>query len=215
MDAESSRTVVVVAGGDPLGPDVLDGVPADALVVAADSGVDRALAIGLRVDVAIGDFDSVSVAGLEAATAQGAAVDRHPEAKDAIDLELALDEAARLGAERVVVVGGGGGRLDHHLANLLLLAHDKYARLDVEARMSAARVHVVRDRAEIVGRADGLVSLLPVHGAARGVRTEGLLYPLSGDSLPAGTSRGVSNRFVGDRAVVTIDEGVLLCVVAD
>jgi thiamine pyrophosphokinase len=215
MDAHRSRTVVVVAGGDPVTTDVLEALPPDAMVVAADSGVDHALALGLRIDVAIGDFDSVSDEGLEAAGAQGATVERHPEAKDAIDLELALDTAVELGAERVVVVGGGGGRLDHHLANLLLLAHEKYAGVVVEARTGAARVHVVRDRVEIVGRADRLVSLLPVHGAARGVRTEGLVYPLHGDELLAGTSRGVSNRFVGGRATVTVDEGVLLCVLAD
>ena len=65
-------------------------------MIAADGGVDRALALGLHVDVAIGDFDSVTAAGLAAAEAAGARIERHPAAKDATDLELALDAALAL-----------------------------------------------------------------------------------------------------------------------
>ena len=84
-------------------------------MIAADGGVDRALALGLHVDVAIGDFDSVTAAGLAAVEAAGARIERHPTAKDATDLELALDAALALAPARIVVIGSGGGRLDHLL----------------------------------------------------------------------------------------------------
>ncbi len=59
-----ARTVIVVAGGgDPAGP-VPSPLPEGATVIAADGGVDRALALGLHVDMAVGDFDSVTEAGL-------------------------------------------------------------------------------------------------------------------------------------------------------
>jgi len=115
--------VLVVAGGDravTAGATTL--LPSDGLVVAADSGVDFAYEMGWRVDVAIGDFDSISAEGLARATAEGVRIERHPTAKDHTDLELALDEAIRLGASDMVVLGIGGGRLDHLLANLLVLA---------------------------------------------------------------------------------------------
>ncbi len=86
-----------------------------------------ALALGLRIDRAIGDFDSVSAAGLAAAEAAGAIVERHPAAKDATDLELALDAAIALEPARILVVGSAGGRLDHLLGSILLLADDRYA----------------------------------------------------------------------------------------
>jgi thiamine pyrophosphokinase len=51
-----------------------------------------------------------------------------------------------------------------------------------------------------------------VHGPALGVVTGGLLYPLAGEDLPPGTSRGVSNVLAADRATVSLTGGVLLAV---
>src|SRR5215207_5344776 len=117
--------VIVVSGGGPVPVGVLDGLRPGAPVVAADSGVDAALGLGLRVDVAVGDFDSVSATGLAEAEAAGARVMRHPEVKDATDLALALDVARDLlGDERgeIVVLGAEAGRLDHLVAGILALA---------------------------------------------------------------------------------------------
>jgi thiamine pyrophosphokinase len=205
---------VVVSGGGPPDPDAAAGLPARAFVVAADSGLDHARDLGLAVDVVVGDLDSVSAAGLEAATAAGTAVERHPEAKDATDLELALDVAVARGVRRVVVLGPGGGRLDHLLAGAALLASPRYARVDVEARLGPARLLVVRPgpATSIAGRPGELVTLLPVNGPAVGVTTEGLLYPLRDEDLAPGSTRGVSNEMLGDRAAVSVRAGVLVAV---
>ena len=54
--------------------------------------------------------------------------------------------------------------------------------------------------------------LLPVHGPALGVVTGGLLYPLAGEDLQPGSTRGVSNELAATHAVVRIGSGVLLAV---
>jgi thiamine pyrophosphokinase len=182
------------------------------MVIAADGGVDRALTLGLHVDLAIGDFDSVSAAGLAAAEAAGARVERHPTAKDATDLELALDAALALQPTRIVVVGSGGGRLDHLLGSVLLLADERYAAADVDAYLGDASVSVVRGSRTLAGTPGDLLTLLPVHGPAEGVTTEGLEYPLRGETLPSGASRGVSNVFSASRARITLERGCLLAV---
>jgi thiamine pyrophosphokinase len=211
-DGPHGETVVVVTGGDPVDPAHLDDLPAGALVVAADSGIEHALAIGLRIDVAVGDFDSVSAGALQAAVAGGATVERHPEAKDATDLELALDAALARGAAHIHVLGGHGGRLDHLLAYAVLLASPRYAGVNLVAQMGEARVNVVRHQATLTGRRGDLVTLLAVHGAALGVTTEGLLYPLRGEVLLPGSTRGVSNELTGAAATVRIEGGVLLAI---
>ena len=137
MQREGSTIIVVTAG--PADPRVLAALPDDAQVVAADGGVDTALELGLAVTVAVGDFDSVTASGLATVEAAGSRVDRYPEAKDATDLELALDTALALGADRIVVVGDSGGRLDHLLAGLLLLGHERYARIEIDALLGPAR----------------------------------------------------------------------------
>jgi thiamine pyrophosphokinase len=212
---EPSRPALVFAGGDPVPAGVADHLPRDALVVAADSGVEQALALGRAVDVAVGDFDSVTPEALERAVAGGALVERHPVEKDATDLELALLAARAAGARHVTVVGGYGGRFDHLLANAVLLAGDDFADLEVDALMGPARVVVVRREVRLTGRPGELVSLLAVGGVARRVRTDGLRYPLRGEDLMPGSTRGISNELVGSLAGVAVAGGVLLAVQPD
>jgi thiamine pyrophosphokinase len=161
-------TVVVVAGGDTPDQRLATVAPADAVVVAADSGVDHAHGLGLTVDHAVGDFDSVSPGGLATVEERGGRITRHPMAKDATDLELALCAAYALGPERIVVIGGHGGRADHHLSLPLALTASWLAGVAVEAWTGAAHLTVIRHRATLEGRVGALVSLLPVHGPASG-----------------------------------------------
>ncbi len=191
---------------------MLAGLPADAWVIAADGGIAHAFSLGLTVDEAIGDFDSASLEDLERVRAAGGRIETHPVAKDATDLELALGLAVARKPRRVVVIGGHGGRFDHWLGNAFLLAAPQYASVELVARMGAATLTVIRRSVELHGSSGELVSLLPVHGPAAKVRTEGLLYPLVDEDLPIGTTRGVSNVFTGERATVSLDAGVLLAV---
>ena len=205
------ETVVVVAGGRS-SPGAVPELPSGTYVIAADAGVDRALALGLRIDRAIGDFDSVSAAGLAAAEAAGAIVERHPVAKDATDLELALDAAIALEPARILVVGSAGGRLDHLLGSILLLADDRYAAARVDAYLDGNRIAVIRGSRTLRGTPGDLVTLLPVHGPAAGVSTSGLEYPLHDETLRPGTTRGVSNVFAAAEARITVGDGCLVAV---
>ncbi len=204
--------VLVFAGGDPTPAAVAAALPAANAVVAADSGAVHALEAGRAVDVLVGDLDSIPPRLARELEASGVQVRRFPPDKDATDLALALDVALELGATAVTLVGGGGGRLDHLLANILLLAADDYAGVEVDAVMGPARVAVVRGARRLSGRVGELLSLLPVGGPAHGVTTEGLHYPLRGATLRPGTSWGVSNRFADREAVVTVADGVVLAV---
>lgn len=206
------HTVLLFTGGDPVDPEVASKLPSDAYVIAADSGVEQAVALGRSVDLAVGDFDSVKPDALDAVVAAGAVVERHPVAKEETDLELGLVAAASLGATDVVVVGGHGGRIDHFIANALLLASPRFAELRIEAHVGAGRVAVVRDRVVLEGTAGELVSLLAVGGPAEGVSTLGLAYPLRSERLEVGSTRGVSNVFVDPEATVTLEAGTLLTV---
>ncbi|MCU1497224.1 MAG: thiamine pyrophosphokinae [Acidimicrobiales bacterium] len=219
--------VVVVVGGDEscVHRDRF-AVPAGAVVIAADSGLDAAAAAGLTAHHVVGDLDSVRPATLAAAEAMGATVHRHPRDKDATDSELAFALALELLAvaagsaapshplPALVVLGGGGGRLDHLLADVLALAGPALAPVEVTARLGPATLTVVRPgRPRVVaGRIGEQLSLLPVHGRARGVTTAGLRWPLDDADLGAGTTRAVSNELVAATARVELASGVLVVV---
>lgn len=208
----SNEVIVVVAGGDPPDPESALAIPLGARVIAADKGLEHGLALGLDVEVAVGDFDSASPDAVARAEASGTRIERHPAEKDAADLELALDLACSQDAGRVLVLAGDGGRLDHLLSTLLLLGSNSYEEVQIDAFIGPARVHVIRGERAIEGSLGELVSLLALHGPAKGVRTEGLAYPLSGETLEPGSSRGVSNVFAAKTARISLDRGVLLAI---
>jgi thiamine pyrophosphokinase len=64
----------------------------------------------------------------------------------------------------------------------------------------------------IAGGPGDLVSLFPVDATVEDITTEGLRYPLRGESLTLGPSRGLSNELTGQTARVTIGRGRLLVV---
>jgi thiamine pyrophosphokinase len=207
--------VVVVASGP--GPGLT--LPRARHVVAADGGLLRARALGLEVDVVVGDLDSVTPDALADAESTGVRVVRYPQAKDATDLELALDEAVALCAgaamPRVLAVASAEGRLDHLLSSLLLLGAERYAAVELDALVGDALVHVVRDERTLTGAPGELLTLLAVGGPATGVTTSGLEYPLRGETLEPGSTRGVSNVFLAETATVAVETGTLLALRPD
>ncbi|MDX6598449.1 MAG: thiamine pyrophosphokinae [Gaiellales bacterium] len=208
------RTLVVSGG---IAPDAAEvgPLPAGAFVIAADSGLDHAAALGLRVDVLVGDLDSATAPAVRAAEAAGVRIERHPVDKEATDLELALDYALAMGAHRVTVVSGGGGaRLDHHIAELVLLAAARYAPLRLDARIGAARAVPVHagEGVSLTGVPGAVLTLIALGGAASGITTSGLRWPLRDETLEPGSTRGVSNEIVSGAVRVEIAGGALLVV---
>jgi thiamine pyrophosphokinase len=215
-ELEAKRTAVVLVNG--LIDEVealrarLDDLPG-APVIAADAGARHAEALGLRLDVVVGDLDSLGADALARLRAAGVAVEQAPIHKDETDFELALLYAVREGAERIVVVGALGGRLDMALANILLLVHPALASVRVELWNGRQTAWVIRPPGdEVAGEPGDTLSLIPLGDAAVGVTTHRLAYPLNDETLPIGPARGVSNVFEADSARVDLRAGLLLAV---
>ncbi|MGZ8482168.1 MAG: thiamine diphosphokinase [Candidatus Limnocylindria bacterium] len=207
------RAVVIAAGE--LDPADAAHVDAAELTIAADAGVESLERIGRRPQLLIGDLDSVDPALVELLERTGTRVERHPVEKEASDTELAVEAAFAAGATEVTILGAtGGARLDHELANLLLLADGAFAGRGLAAVRGRARVTALHggERRELAGRPGDLVTLLPVGGDASGVTTDGLKWALVDASLTMGRSRGLSNEVVSPPASVRLGAGVLLVV---
>ena len=228
------RAVVVADGAAPRRADLdaawpgwMDGV---SLVIAADGGWDKAVSIGLRPDLLVGDGDSLPEARFAELAAAGVSIERAATDKDESDAELALLAALRRGASHVTVLGAlGGQRFDHALANVGLLALPDAATVEVDLLDATTRVRLLRaDAADAVGEAGAkgaepvtcplpgavgdLVSLLPLGAAAVGVTTRGLKYPLNDETLSPGPARGLSNVRITAEAGVTLRRGSLLII---
>jgi thiamine pyrophosphokinase len=199
--------IVIFAGG--AAPSDIGTMPDGAFVIAADSGFDIARRHAVAVDLLIGDLDSVS----EDAVHQAPQTLRFPVDKNETDLELAIDRARSMGVTSLLVIGGAGGRMDHFLANASLLA--SLDGLDVEWRTGSGTLLRVNGSVRVAGTPGETISLLAFGGPARGVRTTGLRWRLDNEHLLPGSTRGVSNAFIDDAALISLDEGNLMVVLPE
>jgi thiamine pyrophosphokinase len=223
-----TRVIVLAGGSGPLRSELDAAWPgwdeAIEAIIGADAGALLARPLGLRLDLVVGDGDSLGDSGLAELGRAGVAIDRWPTDKDASDTELALVAAAGRGATDVLVLGAFGGRLDHQLANIWILAHPvlagrKVTLLDGRTRVrllsaSEGPVAGVGARFDLIERAGDLVTLLPFDGPATDVTTHGLRWPLVGATLATGYSRGLSNEVVATsgRPRVELGGGRLLVI---
>ncbi len=185
------------------------------LLIAADGGASYCRQIGLTPSILIGDFDSLDKDDLNYFTGLGAEIIRHPAQKDYTDLELSLRHAQSLGVQEILVHGALGARWDQTLANILLPAIAELKMIDIrliDENQEVRLLHGGRDY-EVYGQSGDTLSLIPIGGDARGVRSIGLEYPLQGETLFFGATRGVSNRFMEEKATIHIDQGTLICII--
>ena len=187
----------------------------DATVIAADGGAVSLDRLGRAPDRLVGDLDSIPEELLARLVGADVVIERHPADKEASDTELAIEAALVAGATQIVLLGATGGpRLDHELANVLLLADPALAGRDVRIVHGPTTLRVLHDggRLTLDGVAGDLVTLLPVGGDATGVGIDGVRWPLAGATLNVGRSRGLSNEVTTPPAAVSLERGTLLVV---
>jgi thiamine pyrophosphokinase len=100
------------------------------------------------------------------------------------------------------------------LGNLMLLAHEDFAAIDVALVTERATFRSLLGPGilELEGAPGDWVTLEPLSEIARGVATDGLRYPLRHEELVRGSTRGVSNELTERRGSVEVGEGLLLVV---
>ena len=214
---DDRRWTVVVVGGGALSDRAVAAASSarNSAVIAADSGLDHAIAAGIEPTVLVGDLDSISAAGRMWAYAHGLTIDEYPAAKDLTDTELALSAAAAAPADGLLVVGGVGDRLDHLLGVLLALGGSAAAVFaDVRAIIGDNEFVVVHahHRHELRLEAGRTFSVLALHGGCRGVYLHGARWELDGADLAATEARGLSNVANGT-ITVALDHGTLTVVI--
>jgi thiamine pyrophosphokinase len=217
-----SKPLTDASSLDPTRTWVIDGGPqipslpaeaAPSLVIAADVGYQHAVALGLSVDVVVGDFDSLAPDNLQE-NDPGVLVQRHPQDKDASDLALALQFAWTAGATSVDILTGGEGRLDHLLVGLMLIANEENIGHRIVTHCGPSRAVALQPGKpfDLEVTAGSWLTLLALDSDSS-ASTKGLRWNLAAtDKVSPFSSLGLSNEVV-QSPEITVHRGVLLVVV--
>ena len=193
---------VILCAGEILG-DIAPLQPED-LLIAADGGFRHAQSLGLVPQVVLGDFDSLGY------VPEGAQV--HPKEKDDTDAMLAVKLGLSKGYREFYIYGGmDGPRVDHTLANFQLLHFlaERGARGYLVGTRQMATA--VKDYIAFEAGKAGTVSVFSL-GQTTSVSIAGLKYELEKGILQADFPLGVSNRFTGRAAEITVHSGTVLVI---
>ena len=196
--------IALFAGGD------LTAVNRDFdLFVGVDRGAFYLLKQGLPLDLAIGDFDSVSDEELLRIKAGAKEVIQAQPEKDDTDLELAVLACfERYPDACLTIFGAFGGRLDHALANVFLPSNEKIAQYMEKIFLEDEQnllTYVPKGRHEIrpvTGKR--YLAFLPSDDAA--LTIEGAKYPLNKDNFFF-KKVYASNEFIDKPIYLDFDSG--------
>lgn len=184
------------------------------LVICVDGGAAHIRNFGIKPDVLMGDFDSISLEDYEYFSGTGVEIFKFPVEKDMTDTELAVEYAIDRGFQSIVIIGGLGTRFDHSLSNIFLLKRmlDKGVHGTVVNEYNL--ISLVNRSIQLQREKGTKVTLLPFTEKVVGVTTKGLYYPLDNATIDIGSTWGVSNEFISETAEVTLREGLLLVIKA-
>lgn len=211
----SEQRILLFSGGA-LGPWALDEIKADDVLVGADRGALFLVEHGFRPDMAIGDFDSVSLEELQRIQqASKHVVACDPVMKDVTDTDMAFDWSIRQEPSELLMLGVVGTRLDHTLSNIQLLKKAADSGVSCRIADAANQIQLVRgpaDRQLIRRSRFTHVSLIPLSMEVTGITLDGFRYPLRQAALALGQSLGLSNVLIQDVGMISVAEGLLLIV---
>ena len=171
------------------------------VIVGVDGGTDAAISRNIAVNLATGDFDSITDTEVERIALPD---------QNSSDLEKTLLFAAESGAETVEVVGVEGGEIDHQLAAFAALI-EAPPELDIHLHMSEHVVMRCLDELEVVLPEGTKLSLFAFTACAN-VSISGVEFPLEEEPL-AFSTRGLHNVALGGPIHIQSD-GALVVVLA-
>jgi thiamine pyrophosphokinase len=198
---QSQTGVTLIAGGPVLARDLRHAMRLAPVVVAADGGADRALALGVQPAAVIGDMDSISS---QTRADLGPVVHEIAE-QDSTDFDKAL---RHIQAPFVLALGCLGGRVDHELATLSVLVRRHATRCLLIGREDVIfAAPPVLDLEMAAGDRFSLFPLAQVTG-----RSEGLKWPIAGVPFAPNGRGGTSNQALGRVRLEMDGPGMLVMV---
>lgn len=207
------RVGIVGNGSKEQLPNLLDYQKEIDFWIGADRGALYLAEQGITIDVALGDFDSVTKQELSIIEKQTKFFDKHPSMKNQTDLEIAIDTGLEKEANQFFLFGVTGGRLDHELMNIQLL----YPLLQKGKRAiiidKGNRMEMFEPGSYSVAyEGYSYLSFLAFTPEVTGLTLTGFLYPLEDKMIHWGSSLCISNELSQKKGTFSFCKGILILV---
>ncbi len=181
---------------------------AGARVIAADGGMRHAGALGLEPELWVGDFDSSPDELLR----NWPDTERQPfpAEKNLTDGELAVEEALKRGADRIVMAGAlAGERSDHALLHMTAACALNKRGIDVMLTSGDEEATPLVEGCQDFDLPPGSLFSILNFTEVKGLSIEGARYPLDRFHLAFGSSRTLSNVAEGP-VTITVQSGTAI-----
>ncbi len=176
----------------------------DDYIIAVDQAVLALYKQRINIDLAIGDFDSLTNDGVLTKLN----VKRLNPIKDETDTFAALVEAEKLNPDQMIMIGGiGGNRIEHFMAHLLLF--DSFNKLKIINDLS--EIFMLENENKKIDY-KGYISIFAYDHAV--ITLKGFKYPLDAYELTAYDPLGISNEIIDDHASICVKEGRVIVVLS-
>lgn len=204
---------LIICGGQPPSKKLLEEELIDCnFIICADKGGEILYNYGIKPDLILGDFDSISKEVLEYYKAQNILLGEFPPEKDFTDSYAALEKAIEIGSSEVGFLGCTGSRMDHVLGNLGLLLHSLNSGLEAYIRDDKNIIKLTNKPQVIRPKGYNYFSLISYGSSVTGITLKGAKYPLNNYNLKLGESLGISNEFEETEVNINFKEGLLLII---
>lgn len=180
--------------------------------IGADRGAMTLVNEGIKVDYAVGDFDSVTTKEKASILEQAKHKDIHPSMKNETDLEIAVNKAYELQATKIYLFGITGGRLDHGLINVQLLHSMMNKNIQGIIVDVWNKIEMKKPGKYTVLKDDDYtyISFIPFTEHVKNISLIDFSYPLKNENISWGSTRLISNELKLNSGRVSFEEGLLL-----
>ncbi len=183
-------------------------------ILSADGGTDYCVELGIIPDLVIGDLDSISPKTLDILKKKEVPINVFPIKKDKTDSQLSIEYLMDKGAEEITIIGAIGSRIDHTLANILLLKTIKDKGIKGKIVHNNNIIYIIDDELILDKKNGYFVSIIPIESKGVLVSLKGFEYNLSKVKIDFASTLGVSNFVIDEKGYIKVHEGQCLVVVS-
>ncbi|MBS4193940.1 thiamine diphosphokinase [Lederbergia citri] len=210
------KIIHIMAGGPiDLIPDITE-FPKNIIWIGVDRGVYYLLEKGIKPNLSVGDFDSVSDKEWSIIKENVQEINRYIPEKDETDMELAMMWALQQKPDVIKIFGATGGRLDHFMANALMLCpyqiQHPFTLIEIIDKQNCLSVFHPGNYEVEKDYTKKYISFIPLTSEVKHLSLSGFKYPLINRTIHFGSSLCISNELIKQSGNFSFEKGILMMI---